>query len=93
MLATNNLNKTTINLTCHKRNSNPKYYKYGKSCKFRITFKVVNIFDPEIEGFFDKNNFIVKSATQSVPHSCDGFENIQDAREAKKEYSRRICWV
>ena len=92
MLATNNLNKTTINLTCHKRNSNPKYYKYGKSCKFRITFKVVNIFDPEIEGFFDKNNFIVKSATQSVPHSCDGFENIQDAREAKKEY-RRICWV
>ena len=95
VVATNKLpvNKGSITLTCHKRNTNPKYYKSGKSCNFRITFKVVNIFDPEKAGFFDKSNFVVKYENQSVPHTCDGYADIEDAREAKKEYTRRYSWV
>jgi len=76
-------------LVCLKRKSNPKFIlKYGKGCNFRITFKLVNVFDPEIEGFYDPTNFVVKTENQSVPHTCGGFENIADARAAKKDIRR-----
>jgi len=83
-LAANKVQKTSISLTCQKRKSNPKYFKYGTGCKFRVTFKLVNVFDPAIEGFFDQTNFVVKLENQSVPHNCGGYANIEDARVVKK---------
>ena len=76
----NSCRKTSINLTCHKRNANPKY---GKTCKFRVTLKIVNIFDPQIDGFHDRTNLTVKPSTASVAHSCGGYQNIHDARAGK----------
>mgnify|MGYP000455123586 CR=1 FL=1 len=72
---------STVNLTCYKRRSANQI-----TCPFRVTLKFCKIFDPKTEGFHDPSNFIVKLGSIPFSHTCDGFENIHEARNHK--YSR-----
>jgi len=83
----NTLTKSTIHLRCFKDNIHKN--SYSNKCRFRVTLKLLQINDPEIGGFHDTTNLVVKPGSMPFPHSCDGFHNIHEARHPK--YSRIIA--
>ena len=70
--AVKSLNPTSINLACHKR--------LTRKCTFRVNLKIVKIFNPDLVGFYDPSNFIVKSSKGLESHSCEGYRTIYEAR-------------
>ena len=73
------LNRTSINLACHKR--------FTHNCKFRVTLKSVKIANWENVGFYDPSNFIIKPSQDLGSHSCEGYATSDQARSAS--YGRR----
>lgn len=64
------VNQNSINLRCRKQ--------ITEQCKFRVTLRILNIQDSRIPGFYDKDNFLVK--TGKFPHNCKGYDSETEAK-------------
>ena len=69
-----NFNSQTINLACYKRRHTP-------CCSYKVTLKILNIFDRTAPGFFDPSNFLLIPSKKFQTHSCDGFSTRSEASQ------------
>jgi len=75
------LNKKSINLRCSKA-----------TCKFTLTLKMLHICDPTIPGFYDKQNFIVRSDKLGI-HTCGGYCSEFEALRAMKKVNSQTSGI
>jgi hypothetical protein len=68
-------NSSTIYLTCTTHKSRINVLK----CTFKVSLKVLNIFDQAHPHFYHPNNFLVKPSLRQELHSCEGYESLTEA--------------
>jgi len=67
-------NSTTIYLTCTTHKSRIKTVK----CTFKVSLKILNVFDELHPYYYDPSNFLVKPSLRHEPHSCEGYESFSE---------------